>query len=229
MARFEISTRTGFTGVGAGGVNFTNGRATITSDTESGKSALSYFASNQGYDILPLDEVTVSDALQRGNNSPTEDVKALQAEIDELKARRDIERLRKERDDLYREVYGHDRTDAPAAAQLTPGSKGEDVVEREGGKRPELVAADPSGQTVAPYVSPNDAPPAQDGKKLPPPADSAPVAEWRTWAVDSGRAKAEDVEKAPRSEIIAKHGAAFDAEREAELRGGGSTEGGASA
>lgn len=201
MARFQINVRSGYTGVGAGGVNFTAGEAVITSDTREGLAALAYFVSNPGYDVLPLDEVQASDVLRQGNESPAEESKRLQAEIDELRARRDIERLRRERDDLYRDVYGRDRADE-RQAQLTPGSEGEDEPpQNEQG--PEVVVTD-----------------ASSGKLLPPPAESAPVGEWRKWAVDSGRAKTEDVEKASRSQIISEHGAAYDRDREAELKGG---------
>jgi hypothetical protein len=221
MSRFEISIPNGFTGVGAGGVKFANGKAVVSSDTEGGLSALAYFKSQGGYGILPLDETSVDEVLQHGNSAPAEEAETLRREIKALEDRRDLEKLRKERDDLYREVYGVDRDEAeqrnaeqgglPAGATLTPGAAPATEVDK----------AQTQGSTpkAPPYVSPETP---QDGKLKPPPADNAPVAEWRTWAVESGRAKAEDVEKAPRGEIIAKHGADYDRDREAQLKGEGS-------
>jgi hypothetical protein len=53
------------------------------------------------------------------------------------------------------------------------------------------------------------------------------VAEWRAWAVDSGRAKAEDVKSMPKGELQSTFGAAYDRDREAQLQAEtGSDEGG---
>jgi hypothetical protein len=53
---------------------------------------------------------------------------------------------------------------------------------------------------------------------LAPPADSAGVAEWRKWAVESGRATEAEAGAMSKSAIIAQHGAAYDAERDAQLK-----------
>lgn len=56
------------------------------------------------------------------------------------------------------------------------------------------------------------------GELLAPPADTAPVGEWRKWAVESGRATESEAKAMDKPTLIAQHGSAYDAEREAQLR-----------
>lgn len=219
MARFEISTPVADYNGFSAGINFTAGKAVVSSDTQAGMSALAYFR-QAGYGILALDEPTVDEVLTRANEDPATEAARLRREIAELENRESLDELRSRRDELHRKVYGVDDPHADAA--------------------PAVAAPRQEGETeISPTLSPGSANyaagdhPAElagvtaEGELLAPPADSAPVAEWRAWAVESKRAKAEDVEKTPRSEIIATHGAAYDRDREAQLNAtAGSDEGG---
>lgn len=210
MARFEISTPVAdYTGMSAG-INFTAGKAIVSSDTQAGMSALGYFR-QAGYGILALDEVAVDEVLTRANEAPATEVARLKREIAELEDRQSIENLRKRRADLHREVYGVD--DPHEADTAAPRQEGETEI---------TPTLSPGSANYAAGDAPAES---KDGEVpdvglLAPPADNAPVAEWRAWAVESGRAKAEDVEKTPRSEIIATYGAAYDRDREAQLNAG---------
>lgn len=202
MSRFEITAPVpGFRGDSAG-VMFDNGKAVITSDTAQGLSALAYFRS-QGYGILPLDGVHPDEVLQHGNESALEESARLDREIAELKAKRDVEAKRKERDDLYREVYGADEP-----AELTPGAEGED------GQHPAIVETAPVERAGPAGEGSTSAP-------LAPPANNASAEEWRAWVAASGRGTAEDVAEKSRTEIINTYGADYDRDREAQLKGGG--------
>lgn len=207
MSRFEISLPGGrdFTGVSAGGVTFRDGKALIVTAPGDGKalSALSYFRS-AGYNIQPLDGESVEDALREQGaegRTATDEAAALKREIADLRAARDLEELRKERDALYREVHGHDRA--------------EDVEQGVTVDEPAKLQTGSAGDVKAP-----NEPQAGEGAKLAPPQNDAPVAEWREWAVASGRATEDEVSSMPRADIIRTHGRAYDAERAAELEGG---------
>lgn len=56
------------------------------------------------------------------------------------------------------------------------------------------------------------------GELLAPPAESAPAAEWRKWAVDSGRATEDEAKAMDKAAIVKQHGSAYDAERDAQLK-----------
>jgi hypothetical protein len=62
-----------------------------------------------------------------------------------------------------------------------------------------------------------------------PPADSAGVADWRRWAVDSGRCTPDEAKAMDKAAIQSQHGAAYDAERAAQLKAAASAESGVSA
>jgi hypothetical protein len=53
---------------------------------------------------------------------------------------------------------------------------------------------------------------------LAPPAEGANAAAWRKWAVDSGRMTEADAKAASKESIVAQHGAAYDSERDAQLK-----------
>jgi hypothetical protein len=53
---------------------------------------------------------------------------------------------------------------------------------------------------------------------LAPPTDTAGVAEWRKWAVESGRATESEAKAMDKPTIITQHGSAYDAERDVQLR-----------
>jgi hypothetical protein len=59
---------------------------------------------------------------------------------------------------------------------------------------------------------------------LAPPADTASVGDWRKWAVESGRATESEAKAMDKASIITTHGAAYDAERDAQLRAAVSAE-----
>lgn len=205
MSRFEISLPGGrtFNGESAGAA-FREGKAEVDATTLKGRSQLAYFH-GAGYNVRPLGDASVQEVLgeQRDDSrSALDEAAALHREIAELKAAKEIDALRKERDALYREVHGHDRAEdvAPAAA-LTPGS----------------VQADEPHTPVVQPERPSTGAQAGEGSKLAPPQNDAPVAEWREWAVMSRRATETDVASMPRADIIRTHGKAYDTERAAEL------------
>jgi hypothetical protein len=204
MARFEITTPVADYNGFSAGVNFTAGKATITSDTAGGLAALAYFR-GAGYGIAALDEVGADEILSRANEDPNTEAQRLRREIAELEDRESLEDLRRRRADLHRKVYGTDDPHETGPVVAGPRQEGEEVIT-------------PTLSPGAANYAEGDAP--AEGELLAPPADNAPVAEWRTWAVESGRAKASDVEKTPRSEIIATFGSAYDRDREAQLTGG---------
>lgn len=199
MARFEVRTPViGYNGLSVSGVVFTNGAAVVTSDTDDGLRALAYFK-GAGYGILALDEHGIDDVLAAANASPEAEAARLRAEIRGLKDRQQLDELRAERDKLRADVFGTE-PEAPAGegATFTPGAG----------------AAEPAIPSAAGGAS--------EQQLLAPPAESAPVAEWRAWAVASGRASEEDVAKAPRAEVIATYGTAYDRDRDEQLKGGAS-------
>lgn len=53
---------------------------------------------------------------------------------------------------------------------------------------------------------------------LAPPAESAGVGAWRTWAVDSGRVTADEAKTLDKATIVDVHGSAYDSERAAQLK-----------
>ena len=200
MARFEIKTPVaGFSGQSAG-VTFTDGLAVIDTDAQAHLSALAYFR-QAGYGIKALDDESAVDVLNRGGEDPATEAARLRAEIASLEDRRSLDELRQRRDDLRREVLGEDKAaedEAEVSPAFVPGT---------------IVEGDPAAETK----------PAEAAERelLAPPAEAAPVAEWRAWAVDSGRATPEQV--APptsKADIIATHGAAYDRDREAQLSAG---------
>lgn len=213
MARFEITTPVADYNGFSAGVNFTAGKAVVTSDTAGGMSALAYFR-GAGYGIAALDEVGADEILSRANEDPNTEAQRLRREIAELEDREGLEDLRKRRADLHRKVYGTDDPHETGPVVAGPRQEGEDVI---------APTLSPGAANYAEGDAPASNTPAAapaEGKLLAPPADNAPVAEWRTWAVESGRAKTTDVEKAPRSEIIATFGSAYDRDREAQLTSG---------
>lgn len=62
-----------------------------------------------------------------------------------------------------------------------------------------------------------------------PPQESAGVADWRKWAVESGRATPEEAKAMDKPTIIAQHGAAYDAERAELLKAAAAADQGVSA
>jgi hypothetical protein len=208
MARFEITTPVADYNGFSAGVNFTAGKAVVTSDTQAGMSALAYFR-GAGYGILALDEVLVDEVLNRANEDPATEAARLRREIADLEDRESLDELRERRAELYAKVYGED--DPRVIDAATPRQEGEVEIQAtlspgsanyaEGDRPAETKSGEVPGVGL-----------------LAPPADSAPVAEWRAWAVDSGRATAEEV-AAPRTkaDIIATYGAAYDRDREEQL------------
>jgi hypothetical protein len=74
-------------------------------------------------------------------------------------------------------------------------------------------AAEKNGDEAQP-----GAPKTTQADLLAPPADSAGVAEWRKWAVESGRATEAEAKALDKNAVIAQHGSAYDAERDAQLK-----------
>lgn len=210
MARFEISAPVAnFNGFSAG-VAFTDGKAVITSDTDKGLAALGYFR-GAGYGIRALDEVRVDEVLVRSNEDPSTEAARLRREIDELETRLELDNLRRRRDELHREVYGDE----------DPHAVGPDESPRQAGEA-EIPATLSPGSTNA---AEGDLP-AEQAELLAPPMETAPVAEWRAWAVAAKRATPEQVASpVSKADIIATYGAAYDRDREAQLSAG-SDEGG---
>lgn len=204
MARFEITTPVADYNGFSAGVNFTAGKAVVTSDTQAGLSALAYFR-GAGYGILALDEVLVDEVLNRANEDPVTEAARLRREIADLETRESLDELRERRAELHRKVYGEDDPHAVAAVDQ-PRQEGE----------AEIQASLSPG--AANYAE-GDVP--AEGELLAPPLETEGVAAWRAWAVDSRRATAEQV-AAPvtKAEIIATYGAAYDRDREAQLSAG---------
>ncbi len=212
MARFEITAPVAdFNGFSAG-VNFTAGRAVVTSDTQVGMSALAYFR-GAGYGIKALDEVLVDEVLARANEDPATEARRLRREIADLENRLDLDELRRRRAELHREVYGEDDPHEVGPVETEP---------RQGGEASISATLSPGAANYAE----GDLPARHGWRMLAPPAENAPVAEWRTWVVDSGRATADEVKSTPKAEIIATHGAAYDRDREAQLTATDGGEGG---
>ncbi len=211
MARFEITTPApGFTGESRG-IAFQQGKAVITSDTKDGLSALTYFY-GAGYGVLPLDGVTAAEIVQRGNESPEEEAARLDREIAELEARQSLDDKRAKRDALYRDVYGDEAADARQAAAEPV----DEMTTLTTGTAP-TVATAAAGD---PGIEPSEQGEGASSELLVPPAGNASVDEWRKWAVDSGRAQESDVSGMSRTAIQQRYGAEYDAEREAQLKGG---------
>jgi hypothetical protein len=211
MARFEITTPApGFTGESRG-IAFQQGKAVVTSDTKDGLSALTYFY-GAGYGVLPLDGVTAAEIVQRGNESPEEEAARLDREIAELDARRSLDDKRAKRDALYREVYGDEAADAREAAAEPV----DETTTLTTGIAPTVATAadgDPGTDSAEPGEG-------ASSELLAPPAGNASVDDWRTWAVDSGRAQDSDVASMSRTAIQQRYGADYDRDREAQLKGG---------
>ncbi len=210
MARFEITTPVADYNGQSAGVQFAEGRATVTSDTQAGISALRYFR-EAGYGIRARDELGVDEVLNRANETPEDEATRLRREIAALKDRRSIDELRAERNELYREVYGADDPHVVTAEADAPRQGGEDVI---------ASTLSPGAANYAEGDLPAEVAHGNGGELLAPPAENAPVAEWRTWVVQSRRAEAEAVEKTPRTELIATYGAAYDRDRAAQLTAG---------
>lgn len=195
MQTFTVLTpRPDYSGDSAG-VVFASGRADVPGDNVA---ALAYFR-GAGYTIVPQDEngPDVVEVLTAGAD-PIAQSKALQREIDALKARRDFDKLVAERDALRAEL-GDDVPAAELAAaadtMLTPGVAPE-------------VGAPGATEDATEAVAP-----------LAPPAGNAGVEAWRTWVVESGRGSADDVAALSRTEIQSTYGAQYDADRAAYLKG----------
>lgn len=189
-----------YTGESAG-IGFHKGRAEVAADTQDGLSALRYFR-GAGYRIYAKDEngPALSELLDQPAGDALAEAAAIQAEIKQLEARRDLEDLRGKRDALRREVLGKDE-----AAALEPGTT-----------PVEIELADPA-------TGPAEAGQQQgEGALLAPPAANAGVADWRAWAVESGRAGEDDVATKSRTELQNTLGADYDRDREAQLKGGAS-------
>jgi hypothetical protein len=214
MARFEITTPVAdYNGMSAG-VNFTAGRAVISSDTQAGLTALAYFR-GAGYGIFAMDELTADEVLNRANEDPTTEAERLRREIAALETRESLDELRARRAELHRKVYGEEDPHADLPGPATPRQEGEAGIQ---------ATLSPGAANYAEGDAPAQQ---QGGELLAPPADNAPVSEWRTWAVDSKRAKAEDVKSMPKGELQSTFGAAYDRDREAQLQAeAGSDEGG---
>ena len=160
MARFKINTPVrDFSGESAG-VRFHRGEAEVSTDSDYGVSALSYFR-QAGYGIEPLDGVSVDDALRTQTLTPEAEAAQLRAEIDRLNDAKDLASLREERDRLAKEVEEQRAKDAERAKADKIRVVGED-----GPRRVDL----PPGSTVLPT-------------RLPDPPDSDRVADWRPYAV----------------------------------------------
>jgi hypothetical protein len=194
------------------GIMFQDGVAVVTSDTAAGMSALTYFR-GAGYGILPLDDaLPIDELLQRGNESPEEEAARLEREIESLKARDSLEAKRQERDDLYRKVYGDDAADArEQATTATPSMLT--------GIAPIVPTVD---DPVAPVEGQGEQGEGAESELLAPPANNASVADWRAWAVQSGRATEDEVSSRSRTELQNTLGADYDRDREEQLKGGAS-------
>jgi hypothetical protein len=216
MARFEITTPVADYNGFSAGINFTGGKAVVSSDTQAGMSALAYFR-GAGYGILALDEVLVDEVLNRANEDPATEAARLRREIADLEDRESLDDLRRRRDDLHAKVYGDDADPDREIAAWSPRQEGEAEIQ---------ATLSPGSANYAegdaPAASTDEA---TEGELLAPPNETAPVSEWRAWVVASGRASADDVAGAKKNDIIAEHGAAYDRDREAQLSAG-SDEGG---
>lgn len=209
MGRYEIrSPNRAYRGESAG-IMFQDGVAVATSDTAAGMSALMYFRA-AGYGILSLDDASpIDEVLQRGNETPEQEAARLDHEIEALKARDSLEGKRRERDDLYRKVYGDDAADAREQA-ATPSMLT--------GIAP-VVLTDPAGDD---QIAPGEQGEGAKSELLAPPSHNAGVGEWRKWAVDSGRSTENEVSSMSRTELQNTFGADYDRDREAQLKGGAS-------
>jgi hypothetical protein len=183
MARFEIKTVTPNWNGTSAGIQFANGRAVVTSDTNAGLAALSYFK-QAGYGIAALDTDGVDEVLARANEDPNSEHARLTAEIAAKENRLKLGELRDRNKVLDEQIF---KADAEQRA-----AEGDDA---QAGK---------VKTTQADLVAP--------------PADSAGVAEWRKWVVESGRATESEAKAMDKPTIITTHGAAYDAERDAQLR-----------
>lgn len=217
MSRFEITTPVADYNGYSAGINFTAGKAVVTSDTQAGMSALGYFR-QAGYGILALDELGVDEVLSRGNEDPTAEATRLRREISELENRESLDELRKRRAELHAKVYGED--DPHALDGNAPRQEGEVEIQ---------ATLSPGSANYAEGDRPAEV---KDGETpdvglLAPPNETEGVAAWRAWAVDSKRATADEVKATPKTEIIATYGAAYDRDREAQLTAVGDESGNA--
>lgn len=69
----------------------------------------------------------------------------------------------------------------------------------------------------------DEKPAADEGELLAPPAETAGVAEWRKWAIDSGRASEDEARAMDKTAIVKQYGSAYDAERDAQLKASAAT------
>jgi hypothetical protein len=203
MARFEIRTPVvGFTGVSAG-VSFQDGAAVITSDTQDGMSALTYFR-QAGYGVLALDGVEADDIIRRGNESPEEESARLDREISALESRKGLEEKRARVAELRADVYG---------AEGAPGQL-------------PILSTGTAPTAITPVEGDPGVPPLEGGddnaELIAPPANNASADEWRKWVVDSGRATDDEVAGRSRTALQEQYGADYDRDREAQLKGGAS-------
>lgn len=198
MSTFNVYAPVGdYTGESAG-VVFANGKASVDASTDKGRASLAYFRA-AGYRIAGDEGADLDAALRGDAGDPLAEAAAIDAEIKALEARRDLDAKRKERDKLRAEVLGKDAAEAGEGATL--------------------VAAPPL-QGINPIPVTADA--TEEGASvelLAPPAESQGVAEWRAWAVASGRASEADVKASPRADLIARYGADYDRDRAAQLEG----------
>lgn len=208
MPRFKIFTPVpGYTGLGAADTQFSRGEAIIDTADSKAAAALYYFK-GAGYRIVALDDESVSDVLH--SSDPEVEARALRAEIQGLKDRKAIAELKAERDKLREELELD-----PVEDELTEDDTDDDSPER--GEGATLVVTDASGRTEGDGPDETVTPATE---LLAPPAENAPVDEWRTWVIASNRGTEKDVKGVSRADIIARFGADYDRERDAQLKGG---------
>lgn len=151
------------------GVPFSSGVAEIDSADGRQRAALRYFSQTAGYDIEPLSDISVDDALWFGTD-PADEAKVLRREIARLKDAEQVRELREERDRLVESVAQQRAEDR--------------------------MVGDPDGDggTVV------------EAAQVSPPEDGAPVADWRTWVVGTGRMSEEDAKATSKGDLVARFG-----------------------
>lgn len=202
MPQFQIKTPVpNWSGVGVAGIAFANGVAIVDSENDKGYAALSY-AYGRGYQVEPLDEngPSVLDVLESRDADPVRESAKLDAEIKALESARDLQAKRKHRDELREQVYGAEQASAQEQADHADDGT--------------------TSSTLTPGEGPTITEPAPGDELLAPPAENASADSWRTWVVDSGRATEDEVAGKSRTELIQTYGAAYDRDREAQLKGG---------
>lgn len=161
IVRFLVrSPRGDFTGEGAGTppLWFRNGEAELAVDLDNwepgGQRGALFYYKIQGFDLVPLDGVSVDQALR----DPSADAAAVQAEID----------------DLDRQIKAENSRDLLAA-------KRQELADIRAKRAAEQASADAAGQGGAAATSPAADNLRHD---VPPPAPDAAVADWRAYAVE---------------------------------------------